>query len=905
MSNVAASGSGSTQLLPQQQIKDSIARLDQGQNPGKDTALQGVFERVSNLLDSESTQSNFTDANATKGEGTLETFVASFKQDRVLQSQPKDPALQEAESKVHATLTTLASDADGFHTMFKQIYGERYNPDTVEALRSQVLAGDFSSIPEIKVVSGDTLHGNHAAYGDGTIFLNEALLEDTGKAAAYIIEELGHHYDGLFGPGDTKGDEGEMFRVLTSGQPVSADEMNRIRSENDKGTIEVDGKQIEVEFGFISKICKSVKKAVGGIVDKIRDAVKDFANALMDVAKFSMQLMTFPLDYAMNGDEAIDRLKESGMKALQSVMKSEIFQWALTAAVTFFTAGTMTGPLLLAQEAAKYGVVEALKTAAVQYLKSEVVSLVATKVAKETGSEWLGAAVGAFLNKPNSMSELGTNLQEGWNKLSAEQVQNFAKDEVLKLAKTEVLKKVESEVDFVPLRNMVSGWVEKGANWDTLSEAASSLDKQLGKSVKDIDWAKLLEKSKGLAEDLAVNTVDYKVADKAGLEGLGNSMKSFVRSGFDLALLPQVVETASKSGLDELSNLAIDRVTKEIGFAPLREKLVEWVEDGTDYDRLAELLTSAPEVIGRTVENFSWEEMYGKTADALKSETLKQIEAKVDYEPLQNGLRTWVEGGATIDGLDALYEMVEVGVNADIDEKMAKFDEASAKASEVFNHLSAKSGEIFSTDALQKLLGALDGKAANSSNGPDSEPMNFSDLLENLTTGFGEKLQAQINNGVQKLDYPAVGNALSEWASTGAQPDKLGKLFEAIKAGSAGTASDPGAGKNQGLEHGAMKAEFTADILGSINTASIQEIFNQLRTANDSLGNFTTRFSDLAEKLPNVEVAESVKETVEKISPRLIELLDKGDGFLSKIDDVKQTNEKRAQQLNQVLLQSA
>ena len=904
MSSVAASGSGLTQLLPQQQIKDSIVRLDQGITPAKDTALQGVFERINNLLDSESNQDTFTDANATKGEATLETFVASFKQDRTLQSQPKDPALQEAESKVHATLTTLAADSNGFHTMFKQIYGERYNPDTVEALRSQVLAGDFSSIPEIRVLSSAELHGNHAAYGDGTIFLNEELLADTGKAAAYIIEELGHHYDGLFGAGDTKGDEGEMFRVLTGGQPVSADEMNRIRSENDKGIIEVDGKQIEVEFGWFSKAFKSVGKAISGIVNKVIDAIKDFVNAVVDVMKFAMQLMVFPLDYAINGDEAVDRLKEAGMKALQSVLKSEIFMWALTAAVTAMTGGGATGPFLMAAEAAKVGIVEVLKNVAVSYIKGEVIDLIATKIAKETGSEWLGTMVGAFLGNSGS-SEFGTSLQEGWSKLSMEQVQEFAKDEVLKIAKTEVLNKIAAEVDFAPLQNLLSGWVEKGADWDTLSEAVSSLDEQLGKSVKDIDWAKLLEKSKGIAENLAVDTIDYKLADKTGFEGLGNSMKSFVRSGFDLALLPQVVETASKTGLDELSNLAIERITKEVGFAPLREKLVEWAEAGADYDRLAELLTSAPEVISRTVDNFSWEEMYDKTTDVLKSEALQQIEAKVDYEPLQNGLRTWVEGGAKLEGFDELYNTVESGVNADIDEKMAKFDEAKAKGSEVFDKLSAKSGEIFSTDALQKLLGALDGKAANSSDGATSEPFNFPALLESLSSGLGEKLQAQFSNGAQKLQDPAVGEALSQWATEGANPERLGNVFQVITGATAGETSGAESSADKALEFGAMKAEFTADILGRIDTGSIRESFDQLRKASDSLGDFSNRFSELAEKLPNPDVAESVSKAIEKYSPQILELLDKGDGFLNKIDDVKQTNETRAQQLNQVLLQSA
>ncbi|WP_416397498.1 hypothetical protein [Allohahella sp. A8] len=892
MSTIGATTSSAIQHLPQQHLKEATVRLDQAQDLNSTSSDTATLTNVSEPA-----------SNGANGEASLESFVASFKQDRIVQAQPKDPALQEAESKVQATLTTLASDADGFHAMFKQIYGERYQPNTVEALRNQVLAGDFSSIPDIKVVSGDTLHGNHAAYGDGTIFLNEALLQDTDKAAAYIIEELGHHYDGLFGAGDAKGDEGEMLRAMTSGQPVSANDMQRMRTESDKGVIEVDGKQIEVEFGWASKAFKKVKNAVSDVAKKVRDEVKDFGDAALDVVKLQARLLTFPADYVLNGDDAVDRLEKSGKEALKSVLESEVFSSVAIAAVTLASGGGLTGPLLIAQQAAQQGVAAALKTAAVSYVKSEVADLVAGKIAKETGSEWLGTAAGAFLKGSNNSDGLGSNLQSGIDKLSNEQVQSYIKPEIFDIAGTDVLKNVESKVDFSSLGEKLGNWAEQGADWDKLTAATSSLDRKLGDSVKDIDWPKLLEKSKASAEALASKAVDLTSTAKSDLQPLGNSMKSSVRSGFDLAKLPEMIEKASDSGLKELSKIAADRINKDVSFAPLREKLTGWAKAGADTGGLIDLMKSAPAEIGKAADDFSWEAMYGKTAASLKSQALEQIDARVDYAPLQDGLNTWIENGAKIDDLGKLFDTVKDGVDADVTKGLARFDEANVKAGEVFNRIASKSGEMFSMDMLQNVLTALDGKQSGAAD--SQKPQDLSTVMSKLGDTFTNRIQAQMMAGIEQLNDPAVGAALSSWVAQGAKPDQLGSALQLSTGASVANGSGVAGPDLQGLQSASMKAALTADILGSIDTGSLRESIGKIREAGTTLGDISARVAEFADELPNAGYAELLKEIMEDITPQLAELLNKGETYLNTVDDVKHNNESRAQQLNHVLQKSA
>lgn len=175
----------------------------------------------------------------------------------------------------------LADNPDEFHAMMKEVYGEGYDKAAAEQMRQQALDGDFSWLPKVEFVGEDSLGQAHGAYDkdSGTVYLNESLLSNPKLAAQTFMEEVGHHIDTKLNKTDTAGDEGEMFRRLMAGENLSAAQKAEIRAENDKGTIQVNGKTIEVEFWkpfkAIGKAFKKAGKAIGNAVKGVAEGIGD------------------------------------------------------------------------------------------------------------------------------------------------------------------------------------------------------------------------------------------------------------------------------------------------------------------------------------------------------------------------------------------------------------------------------------------------------------------------------------------------------------------------------------------------------------------------------------------------------------------------------------------------------
>nr|MBX2885009.1 hypothetical protein [Granulosicoccus sp.] len=124
--------------------------------------------------------------------------------------------------------------------------------------------------------------GAYSAESD-TIFLSRDLLNtDPAKAEKILSEEVGHSLDAKLNIDDTAGDEGEIFARLSHGESVSADELRSLKAENDAGTIVVNGKEIEVEYGWnpLKKVGKFLKKGVSSIGRSIKKGVKSIGRAV-------------------------------------------------------------------------------------------------------------------------------------------------------------------------------------------------------------------------------------------------------------------------------------------------------------------------------------------------------------------------------------------------------------------------------------------------------------------------------------------------------------------------------------------------------------------------------------------------------------------------------------------------
>jgi hypothetical protein len=106
-------------------------------------------------------------------------------------------------------------------------------------------------IPQLQILPDIAMNGAQAAFSlaKDTIYLADSLVGgSTLDIEKVIIEELGHKFDALLNPGmDTPGDEGELFKDIVLGLPLSQPELLRIQTENDFGTVIVDNQVISVE----------------------------------------------------------------------------------------------------------------------------------------------------------------------------------------------------------------------------------------------------------------------------------------------------------------------------------------------------------------------------------------------------------------------------------------------------------------------------------------------------------------------------------------------------------------------------------------------------------------------------------------------------------------------------------
>ncbi|HEX8819485.1 MAG TPA: hypothetical protein VF794_06135, partial [Archangium sp.] len=179
----------------------------------------------------------------------------------------------------------LAGDKQRFHETMRGIFGGGYDTAKAEQYRQQALAGDFGWMPPVQWVDSQTLQGGHGAYDSrsGKVLLNRDLQGNPALAASTYVEEAGHHLDARLNTVDSQGDEGELFRRILGGEKLTGAQVADIRAENDKGTIQLDGQSVDVEFRR-RNIFQRIGDAVGDAVDAVGDALGDAVDAVGDAA---------------------------------------------------------------------------------------------------------------------------------------------------------------------------------------------------------------------------------------------------------------------------------------------------------------------------------------------------------------------------------------------------------------------------------------------------------------------------------------------------------------------------------------------------------------------------------------------------------------------------------------------
>lgn len=171
-----------------------------------------------------------------------------------------------------------AKSKEGFHRIMRQVFHRGYDRQAAEDFRRRALDGDYSWLPPVKLVDRATLQGANGAYdaAAGVVYLRRDL--PPALAVATYVEETGHHLDTRLNAADTPGDEGEMLRRVLGGEKLSEARINDIRSENDHGVINVNGRRINVEFFSFKKMFKKIGRGIKKVVKGVGRGIKKVGN---------------------------------------------------------------------------------------------------------------------------------------------------------------------------------------------------------------------------------------------------------------------------------------------------------------------------------------------------------------------------------------------------------------------------------------------------------------------------------------------------------------------------------------------------------------------------------------------------------------------------------------------------
>jgi len=322
----------------------------------------------------------------------------------------EDKALADITRQFQSRFQDNASDPEAFHSLMQQSFGDQYDKAAAEDIRQQTLNGDFSWMPEVKLVDGATLtdvsgqqngEAGMGAYSkdNDTIYLSRDLLaSDPAKAEEILTEEVGHALDARINTSDAAGDEGDIFSRLSHGEEISDTELTALRSENDSGTIMVDGREVEVEYGLFSKIKKGIKKIGKGIkkgIKKVGSAIKKGVEKIGDTIK-----------------DGIDKVKDvvsdhwkAIKKGFKKIMESELLGKIMMVAQFIPIPIVQVAVRVYNIAKAAYGVYQGVKHGSIAMIAGGVAGVAG-------GAAGLGKAIGATGNWVNTAAKVA-NVAKG------------------------------------------------------------------------------------------------------------------------------------------------------------------------------------------------------------------------------------------------------------------------------------------------------------------------------------------------------------------------------------------------------------------------------------------------------------------------------------------------------------
>jgi hypothetical protein len=164
-----------------------------------------------------------------------------------------DTLLQQGFIQATAQLANFARQ-DNWLTNLQIAFGSNFDTDVALKIASQFQAGDFTLLPKIQILTEGELGRANGAYArelDRILVSSDFLAQmdgDVNAVAELLIEEIGHKLDCVLnGTEDSPGDEGAIFLILVTGHPLSAETLAALRATEDRGVVNIDGRQVAIE----------------------------------------------------------------------------------------------------------------------------------------------------------------------------------------------------------------------------------------------------------------------------------------------------------------------------------------------------------------------------------------------------------------------------------------------------------------------------------------------------------------------------------------------------------------------------------------------------------------------------------------------------------------------------------
>ncbi|MES9941539.1 MAG: hypothetical protein ABW105_03470 [Candidatus Thiodiazotropha sp. 6PLUC1] len=245
-----------------------------------------------------------------------------------------------------------AEDSSLFHEIMKKTFGDQYNQESAETIRQQTLKGDFSWMPNIKLVNENQLQDLSGTQTDGkafgaysesndTVYLSRELLQtDAAQTEKILTEEVGHAIDTRVNVKDAQGDEGDIFSRQIHGESISTETLNELKQENDSGVIEIDGQKIEVEYGLFSGLSKGLKSIGRSVKNGIKGIGRGIKKGINGIGRGIKKGIKGIGRGIKKGLKSIGRAVKKGIKSIgrgvkntfQKIAQSKIFQGLVTIA---------------------------------------------------------------------------------------------------------------------------------------------------------------------------------------------------------------------------------------------------------------------------------------------------------------------------------------------------------------------------------------------------------------------------------------------------------------------------------------------------------------------------------------------------------------------------------------------